>query len=179
MGWGEPIPYIEKASGKRGSKRPVLAQLLADARQRKFDVLLIWKLDRFGRSVIDLANNFETLDQCGVRVLIPSQSIDTDNKSPMGRFVTGLFGLVAEFERAIIVERVQAGVAQHRIDYAAGRIGKDKHTKSGRDLPSGRPKVIFRRDEAVRMREAGASLRAISNALKIPLTTVVRALKPE
>lgn len=176
MGWAAPAEYVEKASGKRGSKRPVLAQLLADARGRRFDVLLIWKLDRFGRSVIDLAGNFATLDQCGVRVLIPSQGVDTDNRSPMGRFVVTMFGAIAEFERAIISERVTAGVAQYARDYAAGRIGRDRHSKSGKDLPPHRPRVIFRRDEAERMRKAGFSWRAIAKAVGVSVSAVRTAL---
>ena len=177
MKWPAPLEYIEKASGKRGSKRPVLASLLADARQRKFDVLLIWKLDRFGRSVMDLAHNFEILDQCGVRVLIPSQSVDTDNKSPMGKFIIGLFSLIAEFERSIIVERVRSGVAQYKEDYDAGRIGKTKHSKSGKDLAPHRPKRIFNRQRIADMRAAGRSWNEIVAETGLPKTTVRRALE--
>ncbi len=177
MGWPAPIEYVEKASGKRGTKRPVQEQLLADARLRKFDVVLVWKLDRMGRSFLDLAAIIETLDRLGIRFLIPSQGVDTDQRSPISRFVVGIFGLIAEFERAIIVERVTAGIHQSRKDFAAGRIGRDKHTRSGRDLPSGRPRRIFRRDEALRLRESGASFRAIAKALGVPLSTVVDALK--
>jgi DNA invertase Pin-like site-specific DNA recombinase len=56
MGW-PAVPYVEKASGKAGSRRPVLDQLLADARLRKFDVVLCWKLDRFGRSLEHIIQN--------------------------------------------------------------------------------------------------------------------------
>lgn len=177
MSWAEPLTYVDTASGKAGAKRPAQARLLADARLRKFDVLLIWKMDRFGRSLSELAQNIQTLDQCGVRLLIPSQSIDTDNKSPMGKLIVGLFGLLAEFERALIVERVAAGVVQSRKDFAAGRIGRDKHTRSGKDLPSGRPKRIFRRDEALALRAQGKSLRAIAKAIGVPFSTIADALK--
>lgn len=176
-GWSEPAEYVEKASGKAGAKRPIQRRLLDDAQQRKIDVLLIWKLDRFGRSMQDLIANIQTLDQSGVRLIVPSQGIDTDNKSPMGRFIIGILGLLAEFERAIICERTAAGRAQFRRDFAAGRIGKDKHTRSGRDLPTGRPKKIFRRDEALRLRKEGKSLRAIAAELAVPFTTVADALK--
>jgi putative DNA-invertase from lambdoid prophage Rac len=168
---------VDKASGKAGARRPAQAQLLADARLRKIDVLLIWKMDRFGRSLSELAQNIQTLDQCGVRLLIPSQSIDTDNKSPMGKLIVGLFGLLAEFERALIVERVAAGVKQSQADYKAGRIGRDKHTRSGKDLPSGRPKRIFRRDEAAALKAQGKSLRAIAKLLGVPFSTIADALK--
>jgi len=177
MGWLAPVEYVDKASGKAGAKRPLQVQLLADARLRRFDVLLIWKMDRFGRSLAELATNIQTLDQCGVRLLIPSQSIDTDNKSPIGKLMVGLFGLFAEFERALIVERVAAGVVQSRKDFASGRIGRDKHTRSGKDLPSGRPRRIWNRDQAVKLRAEGKSLRVISQILKIPFTTVALGLK--
>jgi DNA invertase Pin-like site-specific DNA recombinase len=177
MGWAEPIIYEDTASGKAGAKRPAQTRLLADARLRKFDVLLIWKMDRFGRSLSELAANIQLLDQSGVRLLIPSQSIDTDNKSPMGKLIVGLFGLLAEFERALIIERVAAGQVQSRKDFAAGRIGKDKHTRSGKDLPSGRPRKIFRRDEALALRAQGKSLRAIAKLLGLPASTVADALK--
>jgi len=177
MGWDPPAEYVEKASGKRGTKRPVQERLIADARLRRFDVVMVWKIDRMGRSFLELAGIIETLDQLGIRFVIPSQGIDTDKRSPMSRFVIGIFSLIAEFERAIIVERVSAGVEQSRKDYAAGRIGKDKHTRSGKDLPSGRPKKIFRRDEALRLRSEGVSFRAIAKTLKVPVSTVVDALK--
>ncbi|HVY94517.1 MAG TPA: recombinase family protein [Bryobacteraceae bacterium] len=176
-GWDAPADYMEKASGKAGARRPVQRQLLADAQMRKIDVLLVWKLDRFGRSLQDLIANIQILDQSGVRLIIPSQGIDTDNKSPMGRFVIGILGLLAEFERSIIAERTAAGRAQFQRDFAAGRIGKEKHTRSGKDLPNGRPKKIFRRDEALRLRQEGKSLRAIAAVLEVPFTTVADALK--
>ena len=176
-GWDPPHEYVEKASGKAGVRRPVQRHLLADAQMRKIDILLIWKIDRFGRSLQDLITNIRDLDQCGVRLIIPSQGIDTDKKSPMGRFIIGLLSLLAEFEREMIAERTEAGRAQFKQDYAAGRIGKDKHTRSGRDLPSGRPKKIFRRDEALRLRSEGFSLRKISALLDVPFTTVADALK--
>lgn len=177
MGWQPPAEYVDTASGKAGAKRPAQMRLLADARLRKVDVLLIWKMDRFGRSLSELAQNIATLDQCGVRLLIPSQSIDTDNKSPMGKLIVGLFGLLAEFERAIIIERVAAGQAQFKKDFAAGRIGKDKHTRSGKDLPTGRPRRIFRRDHALALRKEGKSFRAIAKILGVPFSTIADAMK--
>lgn len=177
MGWPAPAEYVEKASGKAGGKRPVQARLLADARMRKFDCVMVWKMDRFGRSLSELVQHIQALDDSGVRFLIPGQGIDTDVKSPIGRLIVQLMAAFAEFERAIIVERVASGVAQHRADYAAGKIGKDKHTRSGKDLPAGRPKKLFRRDEALKLRRAGDSLRSIAARLGVPLTTIVRGLK--
>jgi putative DNA-invertase from lambdoid prophage Rac len=160
-GW-TAVEYVETASGKAGSKRAALDRLLQEARLRKFDVVLVWKLDRFGRSLQHLIENIQTLDSAGVRFIVPSQNIDTDTKSPMGKFLMHIFGAFAEFERDLIVERVRAGVRE------AQRQGKH----------CGRPKRVFRRDEAARLRAKGMSWRAIGIAMGLPYSTVRLALQP-
>jgi putative DNA-invertase from lambdoid prophage Rac len=160
MGWTS-IEYVEKASGKAGGKRPVLDRLLEDARLKKFDVVLVWKLDRFGRSLQHLIENVQTLDSAGVRFIAVTQNVDTDIRSPMGKFLMHIFGAFAEFERDLIIERVRAGVAE------AKRQGKH----------CGRPKKVFRRDEAARLRAQGLSWRAIARTMKLPMTTVRSALQ--
>jgi putative DNA-invertase from lambdoid prophage Rac len=157
QGW-TVTEYTEKASGKAGSKRPVLARLMADAQMKRFDVVLVWKLDRFGRSLRDLIENIQTLDSAGIRFVAPNQGIDTDNRSPVGRLLLHIMGAFAEFERSLIVERVRTGVKE------AQRQGKH----------CGRPKKIFRRDEALELRVAGASLRAIAAKLGISFGTAQR-----
>jgi putative DNA-invertase from lambdoid prophage Rac len=159
MGW-EPVEYVEQASGKAGSKRPVLAKLMRDANEKRFDILVVWKLDRFGRSLHDLVGNVQKLDDLGIRFVAPSQGIDTDNHSPTGRLLLHIMGAFAEFERSLIVERVKAGVAE------AKRAGKH----------CGRPQKVFRRDEALALRDKGLSLRAIAAKLDVKLSTVVRGL---
>jgi DNA invertase Pin-like site-specific DNA recombinase len=94
------VEYVEKASGKAGGKRPHLEKLLDDARLRKFDVVLVRKM------------NVQALDSAGVRFVAPSQNLDTDNKSPMGKFLMHIFAAFAEFERDLIVERVKACAAR-------------------------------------------------------------------
>jgi DNA invertase Pin-like site-specific DNA recombinase len=131
---GTGVEYVETASGKAGGKRPVLDRLLQDARLKKFDVVLVWKLDRFGRSLQHLIENVQTLDSAGIRFIVPSQNIDTDTRSPMGKFLMHIFGAFAEFERDLIVERVRAGVAE------AKRQGKH----------CGRPARVLRRLRRVR-----------------------------
>lgn len=153
------VEYSEKMSSVK--KRPQLDKLMADARLRKFDIVLVWKLDRFGRSLQQLLDNISTLDSLGVRFICPSQGIDTDRNNPGARLMMHMLGAFAEFERSIIVERVRAGVAEAK--------RKGKHC--------GRPKKIFRRDEALAMRAAGASFRAIAKALGVPVMTVADALK--
>lgn len=175
-GW-DTIQYIDKLSGKAGVKRPELERLLADARLRKFDIVLVWKLDRFSRSLQDLIAQVQILDAAGIRFIVPSMSIDTGKESPMGRFIIHMFGAFAEFERALIVERVNAGVAEYKRAFTAGKIGKDRHSRSGKDLPQGRPRHLFRRDRAIALRAQGKSWRYIEAELGVPQSTIRLALK--
>ncbi len=92
MGWNL-VEYVENASTR--GKRAVLDKLMADARMRKFDVVVVWKLDRFGRSVRELVENIETLDRLGIRFVCPGQSIDTDQKNPTGRLLMHILAAVA------------------------------------------------------------------------------------
>jgi DNA invertase Pin-like site-specific DNA recombinase len=100
------------------------------------------------------------LDRAGVCFKAITQNISSDQKDPMGKFVLGLFGLLAELERGIIVERVRAGVAE------AKRRGKH----------CGRPRKVFRRDEAAALRSQGLSWRTISMLIGVPQSTIRLAL---
>jgi DNA invertase Pin-like site-specific DNA recombinase len=121
-------------SGAQAS-RPRLDQLLRDARLRKFEAVLVWKLDRWGRSVAHCVRSIQDLVSLGIRFLSPTESIDTGADSPMSKFLMHLFAAFAEMERGIIRERVCAGV----------RAAKAKGTRLGR------PRRVFRRDEALRL----------------------------
>lgn len=158
IGW-QVVEYAEKMSSVK--KRPVLEKLLADARLRKFDVCVVWKIDRFARSMKQFTDNVLLLDQAGIRFVAPTQGIDTDKQSPTGRFLMQILAAFAELERNMIVERVRAGVAE------AKRQGKH----------CGRPKRIFRRDAVLDLRKQGLSLRAIARTLGLPLTTVADTLR--
>lgn len=174
MNW-QLVEYTEKASSVR--KRVVLDKLMADARMKKFDVVLCWKLDRFGRSLQQLITNIQALDTFGVRFVCPTQGIDTDKQNPASRLMMHIFGAVAEFERALIVERVKAGLAQYKHDFAAGKVGRERASRSGKNMAPHRPQRIFRRDEALELREIGLSYGAIAKRLSIPKQTVVDAIK--
>jgi DNA invertase Pin-like site-specific DNA recombinase len=108
-GWTLGGVYQDQMSGAKG-KRPGVDALMADARLHKFDVVVVWKLDRFGRSVIDLVSKLRDLESCGVRFIAASQGIDTDSANPTARLLTHILAAVAEFERSLIVERVSAGL---------------------------------------------------------------------
>jgi DNA invertase Pin-like site-specific DNA recombinase len=155
MGW-DGVEYVEKASGKAGAKRPELTRLMNDAQQRRVDVVLVWKLDRFGRSVQEFVDRVLALDRAGVRFIAVTQGIDTDQGSPAGKLLMHILAAIAEFERDLIRERVKAGVAEAK--------RKGKHC--------GRPKKVFRRDEAVNLRRKGMSWRKIAEVLGVPQATV-------
>lgn len=160
MGW-ETSEYVEKASTRK--KRPELERLLSDARQRKFDAVLVWKLDRFGRSVRELSENVGHLDQCGVRFVALLSSIDTDQRNPSSRLMLNMLAAFAEFERDLIQERTKAGVAQ------AKRAGKH----------CGRPARVFDVERARKLRARGLGWREIGAKLGVSHMTVrTRLISP-
>jgi len=176
-GWLIKTEYLEKLSAKEGSPRPQFERLLFDARLKRFDVVLVSKLDRFGRSTIDTLSNIRALSAAGVRFLCPEMNIDTDNQNPMGQFILTIFAAIAELERSFILERTSAGFRAYREAHAAGKIGTTRHSKSGKDLPVGRPPRVFCRDQALDLRNQGLSWRKIAAALGIPQATIRLALK--
>jgi putative DNA-invertase from lambdoid prophage Rac len=177
-GWQIAHEYIDQGYSGSKADRPALMELMRDANMKRFAAVVVWKLDRFGRSVSQLVQNVRRLDELNVRFLVPSQSIDTDQKSPTGRLMMHILAAMAEFERDLIRERVNAGLADYRKDYARGRIGHDRHSRSGKDLAVGRPRKVFRRDVATRLREKGLSWRAVARAMDVPMSTVRRGLAP-
>jgi putative DNA-invertase from lambdoid prophage Rac len=158
MGW-QIVEYAEKASSVQ--TRPTLNRMLADARLKKFDVVVVWALDRFARSMKHLITNIELLDSCGIRFLCVSQGIDTDRRSPAATLLMQIIGAFAQFERSLIVERVRSGMAEAK--------------RQGKHL--GRPVPIWRRDHAAELRVEGLSFREISAKLNVPESSIRRALK--
>lgn len=176
MGWAS-IEYTEQASSVK--KRVEFERMMDDARLRKIDVVLVWKLDRFARSMLQLIGSIQLLDSYGVRFLCLTQNLDTDSRNPMSRLMLHLMGAFAEFERALIVERTVAGVAQYRRDFDAGKVGtgKERQSRSGKNLAPWRPPCVFDRVKAGKLRAKGASLRQIAKKLGVSFMTVQRALK--
>jgi DNA invertase Pin-like site-specific DNA recombinase len=158
MGW-HATAYIEKASSVK--HRPVFEELLRDAQAGKVSVILVWRIDRFARSMKDFVNVTLQLAAWKVRLVSVTEAVDSGNENPFARFMLGLLALLAELERNIIVERVRAGVAE------AKRQGTH----------CGRPYKVFRRDEAARLRAGGMSWRAISRKLGVPQATIRLALR--
>ncbi|MBV9489624.1 MAG: recombinase family protein, partial [Verrucomicrobia bacterium] len=125
-----------------------------DARQRKLDVVICWRFDRFARSTKHLLDALEEFKSLGIAFVSHQEAIDTT--SPMGKLLFTIVAAMAEMERSILIERVRAGMAN----------AKDK------GKPMGRPKKVFRRDVASEMRAAGNSWGAISKMLGVPVSTI-------
>jgi putative DNA-invertase from lambdoid prophage Rac len=175
-GWGIPQIYEDTVSGAKAN-RPGLDRLMADASGRKIDTVLCWKLDRFGRSLLDCLANLRELDTHGVRFIAITQALDTDNRNPASKFLLHVLGAAAEFERELIRERSSAGRARYLQDYRAGRVGKTVRSRSGKNLPPHRPKRIFDRDLSRSAKSTGLSIRAIAVHLGIGVGTAARTLQ--
>ena len=162
-GWQVFAEYVDTGFSGAVASRPELDRLLGDARMHRFDAVLVWKLDRWGRSVAHCVRTIQELVSLGIRFLSPTESIDTGSDSPMSRFLLHLFAAFAEMEREIIRERVRAGV----------RVAKAKGTRLGR------PQRVFRRDQALHLRAEGMSWRRIAQTLEVPMSTVIDACRSE
>ena len=93
-------------------RRPQLDALMQGARKRLFDAVVVWKFDRFGRSLKHLLDSLEEFHALGIDFISLTEGIDTT--TPTGQLLFGIFGAVAQFERDLIVERVRAGIAHAR-----------------------------------------------------------------
>jgi putative DNA-invertase from lambdoid prophage Rac len=168
--------YQDTISGAK-SRRPELNRLMDDATARKFDSLLVWKLDRFGRSLVDCLNNIQTLESCGGRFIAVTQGLDTDQQNPASRFLLHVLGAAAEFERSLILERTRAGQLRYRQDFESGKVGRTVRSRSGKNLAPHRPRKIFDRLAVIELRQRGLSMRQIAKRTGLGLGTVVRTLQ--
>jgi DNA invertase Pin-like site-specific DNA recombinase len=175
-GWEITQEYADVMSGGQTS-RPKLNQLLAAAREKQFDTVLTWKLDRIGRSLVHCLNIIRELEENGIRFIAVTQNLDTDQRNPAAKFLLHVLGAAAEFERALIRERTQAGRLRYQQDYDAGRVGNGVFSRSGRNLPPHRPRRIFDREQVAALRCQGLSLREIAKKLGLGLGTVTRTLQ--
>lgn len=154
--------YSDQISGTK-DRRPGLDDLMADARKRKFDVVLVWRFDRFARSTKHLITALEEFRHLGIDFISYQENIDTS--SPLGKAVFTIISAIAELERNIIVERVKAGL----------RNAKAKGKRLGR-----RPLIDTRLLRTVRdMRDRGMSIRKISGELKVSKSLVHKSLQIE
>jgi DNA invertase Pin-like site-specific DNA recombinase len=121
-GWTIVGEYVDIGHHGHIEKRPELDRLMADAHRRRFDCVVVWKFDRFARSVSHLLRALESFKAQGIEFVSFSEQMDTS--TPAGKMVFTVLGAVAELERSLIVERVKAGLRNAR---AKGkRIGRPK-----------------------------------------------------
>lgn len=158
-GWEVFGEYVD--SGISGSKesRPEPNRLMSDVHLRRFDVVLCWKVDRFGRSLKHLVNALADLDSYGVAFVSLRDNLDLS--TPSGRLMFQIIGAMAEFERSLIQERVRAGLRNAKL---RGKI-------------LGRPPMTLDRERIARLRASGASIREISTQLEVSTATIHKALR--
>ncbi len=159
-GWIIYKNYSDRASGAK-EKRPGLDALMNDARRGLFDVVVVWRFDRFARSVKQLVLALEEFRALGVDFISHQEALDTS--TPMGKAMFTIIAAMAELERSIIRERVVSG-----LDHA-----RRNGTRSGRAV--GRPRVIFHRDQVAQLRKQGLSWRQIARSLGVSAGSARRA----
>ncbi len=138
-GW-EAREYVDEGVSGAVEQRPALDELVRDAKRRRFDVLVCWRLDRLGRSLKDLITLLDDLQALGVAFVSLAEGIDAT--TPAGKLQMHILGAISEFERARIAERVRAGLARVR--------------REGRRL--GRPPVQMSRDAVESVRASPAAI---------------------
>jgi DNA invertase Pin-like site-specific DNA recombinase len=156
-GWQLAGEYVDWMTGTK-DRRPELDKLMADAHKRKFDIVAVWKFDRFARSVSHLLRALDTFKALGIDFVSYSEQMDTS--TPAGKMCFTVLGAVAELERSLIVERVRAGLRNARA--------------KGRKL--GRPRVAVDTSQVARLRTQGRTVREIASELGYSRSLVHKTL---
>ena len=125
--------YVDRGVSGAKDRRPALDQLLADARRRKIDVLLCWRLDRLGRNLRHLVTLLDEMQAVGVAFVSLNEGIDTG--TPAGRLQLHILAALAQFERERIRERVLAGLQRARAQ--GKRLGRPRKTRAIVEIPGG------------------------------------------
>jgi DNA invertase Pin-like site-specific DNA recombinase len=157
-GWQITEEYTDQGVSGCKESRPALNRLMSDACRRRFDAILVWKIDRFGRSLKHLVNALAELAALGVAFISLRDNLDLS--TPSGRLMFQIIGAMAEFERALIQERVRAGLRNARA--------------KGRRL--GRPRVIVDASRVASLRAQGRSWAEIGTETGISKGTAQRAI---
>jgi len=156
-GWRLVDSYLDIGISGTKDKRPELDRLMTDAHRRRFDVVVVWRFDRFARSVSHLLRALETFNALGIAFVSLSEQMDTT--TPTGKMVFTVLGAVAELERSLIVERVKAGLRNARA--------------KGKRL--GRPKRFVDTSKIAALRAEGLSWARIAEVLHVGEGTAFRA----
>jgi DNA invertase Pin-like site-specific DNA recombinase len=157
-GWYMVDAYIDAGVSGAKDSRPELNRLIADAHKRRFDVVAVWRFDRFARSVSHLLRALETFNALGIAFVSLSEQMDTT--TPTGKMVFTVLGAVAELERSLIAERVRAGLRNARA--------------KGKTL--GRPRVTVDSVRIALLRSQGHSIRMIAEEIGCSRSLVHKSL---
>lgn len=160
-GWKNLEIYADKASGAK-TTRPMLEKLMQDMRAGKIERVVSYKLDRCGRSLTHLCLLIDEMNRLGVPLVCTSQGIDTSENNPCAKFQLDVLKAVCEFERNLIRERVNSGLAAAK----------------AKGVVLGRPATLNEhRDEVMGLRKQGKGIREISRELKLPVASVFKIIK--
>ena len=157
-GWTISGEYIDAGISGAKDTRPELNRLMADAHKRRFDVVCVWKFDRFARSTSHLLRALETFKALGIEFCSFSEQLDTS--TPAGKMVFTVLGAVAELERSLIAERVRAGLRNARA--------------KGKRL--GRPSAKVSNSQILELLAQGHSMVTVGERLGISAATVCRRI---
>ena len=157
-GWTITREYVDQGISGSKESRPELNELMVDAHRRKFDAVLVWKIDRFGRSLKHLVNALAEL--CAYGVAFVSFRDNLDLSTPSGRLMFQIIGAMAEFERSLIQERVRAGLRNAR---AKGK-------------KFGRPRAQIDAERVAELRRDGLSWSQVCRALSVGKGTAQRSV---
>jgi DNA invertase Pin-like site-specific DNA recombinase len=157
-GWKVVEVFSDRGVSGAKDKRPALDRLRQGIARKDFDVVAAWSVDRLGRSLQHLLGFRGELRAKNVDLYLHQQGLDTS--TPAGKALFQMLGVFAEFERAIIIERVHAGLRRAR----------------AQGVKLGRPRVAVDLGRAVAMRSEGKSMRAVARALGVSAMAVSRAL---
>jgi len=155
-GWKVFAEYVDIGISGTKETRPELDRLMADAHRRRFDAVVVWKFDRFARSVSHLLRALETFRAQGIEFVSFSEQLDTS--TPAGKMVFTVLGAVAELERGLIVERVKAGLKNARA--------------KGKQL--GRPKKVLDTRRIAALRAKGVGWKRIAAEMGVGVGTLYR-----
>jgi DNA invertase Pin-like site-specific DNA recombinase len=154
--WQIVAEYTDEGVSGSKESRPGLNRLLADAKRRIFDVVLVYRYDRFARSLRQLVNALAEFDSLGIHFVSLHDGVDTS--TPNGRLVFGIFASIAEFERELIRSRVRSGIAAAR----------------ARGKRIGRPTAKVSNSEISRLLATGVSMQGVAERLGCSAATICR-----
>ena len=159
QGWQVYKVYRDEGFSGAVADRPALKQMMADARLGRFNLLVVWKIDRLARSIFHLLEVLTELKGLGIGFVSLTEAINTE--TAQGRMIANFLGSIAEFERELVVERVRSGMARAKAN----------------NVKIGRPRTAFDYAKAAELRKQGLGYKAIARALSVPRTTVYRVLR--